>query len=274
MQRILFALVALISFLAVNLRPAQSQGAQGKATEPINTAQRIDQPTPPASDEVKGEVSEGDLTPAAGMPTDSARPVVVPAGKTVESITVENSQLVLAGHVRRDVRAINSRITIEPGATIGGRILILSGTGHGHGLNTVTMALPASAAFGSTLRPNKQQGNWFGGQFMLWLIGLFGGLIVLLIAPRASSQVAETAALFPGRSLAVGGFSAIVMSALLAFSGKLTAMHGLVGLLWSPVMALLAIGSLLLLVYGWLTGMRVAGDRVARRFGFPGSGPL
>jgi hypothetical protein len=275
MQRILFALVALISFLAINLRSAQSQGAPGQATEPTPTPQRIDQPVQNPEEDPKRE-GPGEVSAQGSGPHHSEariEPFVVHANETVPSVTVKNRALILEGHVRGDVQAIDSEVTIRPGATIGGR-LILS-TPH----NTPTIyshlaEMPTEAAIGEGIHPNRERSNWFNGQFMLWMLGLFSGLILLLIAPRASAQVAETVALTPGRCLAVGGLTAILLYAALAFSGKVMALNNVVSLLWLPVTTLLAIGSLLLLVYGWIAGMRVAGDRIARRFGFPGSGPL
>ena len=117
-----------------------------------------------------------------------------------------------------------------------------------------------------------KKGNWFGAQFCLWALGLAGGLIVLVAAPNATARVADTMSMRPGRSLLAGLVAGAVMLSALAVSGMILNTKSLLSLLWMPVTIAVALISLVLLVFGWLTGMRRVGDLLARRFGQTGSG--
>jgi hypothetical protein len=105
----------------------------------------------------------------------------------------------------------------------------------------------------------------------LFLIGLVGALVLLLIAPRATTQATDTLSFEPGRCLAVGALGAF---GLLTVSLLNSIILKAVGIFWSPVGTLIGIVSIVLLAFGWLCGMRFAGDLIARKFGRREEGSL
>lgn len=278
MQRILIALVALISVMATNGKPLYAQETNSPV-EPPSTPQRID-------------VQEGASFPVA---TSSAKAlpgaVVINAATTTDNLTVRDHPLVLEGHVRHDVLAINSDVTIRQGATVGGHLVAIGGTVHNaaggavkvveqnrelvSSLGTAFM-MPATVRASLRTAPHEKQDDWFGGQFGLLVLGLLGGLIVMVGAPRATQRVSDGIAFSPARSLAVGVMTALGMLVVLAFNGHLMNIHVLgLGVLWSPFGTLIALVAAMVLGFGWLSGMRYAGDILARRLGRPvGGGTL
>jgi hypothetical protein len=273
-QKIIFALVALISLMATNGKPLYAPKIASPA-EPPSSPQRIDEPamgqTPVTTSPVRIPVGA----------------VVINAATTTDNLTVRDHPLVLEGHIRHDVLAINSDVIIRHGATVGGHLVAIGGNVHNEAADGVkvieqnsglakelTIALmPTTIRVVRPVVPSKED-NWFGGQFGLLVLGLLGGLILMVGAPRATQRVSEGVALSPARSLAVGLLTALGMLVVLAFNERL--MHiSLLGLLWSPFGTLIALVAAMLVGFGWLSGMRYAGDMMARRLGRPvGGGTL
>ncbi|MCW3097335.1 MAG: hypothetical protein JWL77_2953 [Chthonomonadaceae bacterium] len=273
MQRIFFALVALISIMATNGKPLHAQ-ENSLPVDPPSTPQRIDD-------------QEGSQPPVAVSGTkEPAGAVVLNAATTTDSLAVRNRPLVIEGHVRHDVLAINSEVTIRRGATVGGHLVAIGGIVHNdagdavkvveqdpeleRSLNSAFLAPATIRTSVRTTAPQKRD-DWLVVQFGLFVLGLLGGLILMVLAPRATQRVSEGIAFSPARSLAVGMLTALGMLVVLAFNGRL--MHvSVIGLLWSPFGTVIALAAAMILGFGWLSGMRYAGDIVARRFGRPTSG--
>jgi hypothetical protein len=276
MQRIFFALVALISIMATNVKPLHAQEA-GAPVDPPTTPQRIDEPKAGSS----AAALSGTKTPAGA--------VVLNAGTTTDNLTVQNRPLLLEGHVRHDVLTINSEVLIRRGATVGGHLVAIGGNVHNEAGDAVKVIVQSpevakslngsfmvAAIDRATVRANtpRKRDDWLGGQFGIFVLGLLGGLILMVGAPRATQRVAEGIGFSPARSLAVGLLTSLGMLVLLYFNARL--MHiSVLGLLWSPFGTLVALVAALILGFGWLSGMRYVGDMVARRLGrAPGSGSL
>jgi len=273
MQRIFLALVALISIMATNVKPLQAQ-ENGAPVEPTSAPQRIDD-------------HEGGLTAVARSHAEApAGAVIINASTTTDSLAVRNRPLVIEGHVRHDVLTINSEVIIRHGATVGGHLVAIGGSVQNDAgsavkvieqdaalANDPNIALaPANIKVVRTTAPHKAD-NWFGGQFGLLVLGLLGGVILMILAPRQTQRVSEAIAFSPARSLAVGGLTTLGMLVVLAFNSSLMHLGG-VGLLWSPFGMVLALAAAMVLGFGWLSGMRYAGDLIARRFGRPSGGNL
>lgn len=258
MQRLLFALVALISLLFVNIRPMQAQTTSAPAAE---------QPATPDVKEHTSSAPTEEVTPAERVPEGA---VYVHPDETVESVTVHGKPLVIEGKVTHDVHAVDSDVTIRPGARIGGRLDVRGGkvdiapglvlTPDMDAEAPVAAAAPATVAI-PTL-PHKKH-DWFGGQVALLLLGALGGVIILMVAPRAAYQVANQVTQEPARCLVVGGLGSVGMLFVLLVNAGL--LHSVVRYFWAPIGFVVALAPALLLVFGWLCSMRFAGDLVARR---------
>src|SRR5262249_30208376 len=118
MQRILFALVALISLLTLNIRPTQAQDSAGQAVEPSATPQPVDE-------RVGGPAATAPRVPTI-IHDDQAINVV--AGQTEDTIAVRDRPLIIAGHIKEDVLAVNSDVTIKPGAKVDGHVAVIGGS--------------------------------------------------------------------------------------------------------------------------------------------------
>jgi hypothetical protein len=277
MQRILLALVALTSFLMVNLRPTQ---AQTRAVEPTAAPQQIDEP------------ADGGVKKQTAAAPDGHRQEMreVKAGQTVDAVQVRDQPFLLAGHVKKNVITVNSRVTIKPGARVDGSVVAIGGSVDNEAGDAVhvikespqVLSLfehrPQSNAVTTRTvyvnRDSAPEENWAGGQFGLLVLGLLGGLILKVLAPRATGEVADTVGQAPGRSLAVGGIAALGLLAVLALNAGLMQTHTIFSLIWAPFGFLIAIVPLLLLIFGWLCGMRHVGDAIACRLGRSHSGGL
>ena len=201
-----------------------------------------------------------------------AKPMVLPPGITRHNVEVKDRPLIIEGDVRGSVHAVNSKVTLMPGATVEGN-LTLEGSSLSVAMPPAGLISTARSSFPPNSGPiSPKKGDWFGGQFCLWVLGLAGGLIVLVAAPNATSRVAETMSMRPGRSLLAGLVVAAGMFSALAVSGMIMSTKSFLSLLWMPVMVVIALASLILLVFGWLAGMRRVGDLLARRFGQTGDG--
>jgi uncharacterized protein YjeT (DUF2065 family) len=256
MQRLLFALVALISLLFVNIRPMQAQSTSSPAAEQ------------PATSDVKEQAPSAHVEEDAPSDRVPEGAVYVRPDETVENVTVHGKPLVIEGNVTHDVHAVDSDVTIRPGARIGGRLDVRGGkVDIAPGLvltpdadaPVVTAPLAVSAA---PAVPHKQK-DWFGGQVALLMLGVVGGVVILMVAPRAAHQVATQVTQEPARCLVVGGLGAVgILFVLLVNAGL---MHSIVKYFWAPIGFVVALAPALLLAFGWLCSMRLAGDLVARR---------
>ncbi len=296
MQRMICALAALCSLLMVNVVPMQAQSASGKAVEPSATPQEIDQPTdharpatkpaPPATKTDAANVTKTPANPSNAETTVSdADTITVPEGKTVDGLTVHDRPLIIAGHVTNGVTAVNSAITIKPGATVDGDIVAFGGSVDNQAGASVkvvqrdsgvlpmlfalksepTSAPEGEAWTGGMSEHQRKRNDWTGGQLALLGLGLVGMLVLLTIAPRATHQVAGMVTLEPARCLVVGIIGAIVTLFVLIANAGL--MKSPLGMLYAPVGALVAVLPLLVLAFGWLCGMRYAGDFIAQKTG-------
>jgi hypothetical protein len=252
MQRMLSALVAIMSFSGVLF---------GMNATPVTAQDR-----PPAANGQDGPA------PVTANPPVEAMPLVLPPGITRDNVEVKDRPLIIQGDMKGSIHAINSRVTLMPGATVEGNLTVEGGTLSVATASTGLISGVAPRGMGTSRAPvaTPKRGDWFGGQFCLWLLGLGGGLIVLLAAPNATSRVSETVSLQPGHSLVAGLITAGGMCAALAVSGMI--MKSFLALLWMPVLIVIVLVSLFLLVFGWLAGMRRVGDLLARKFGQTGSG--
>ena len=245
MQKLLGALAATVTLIGVVL---------GLTAAPVS-----------AQDRQPAEQGQNEAT------SPEARAVVVPRGVTNENVEVKNRPLIIEGDLKGSVHAVNSRVTLMPGAVIEGNLTL---EGSRLSVAPLSAGLISARAARSNAAPIREpkRGDWFGGQFCLWLLGLAGGLIVLFAAPNATSRVAETVSFQPGRSLVAGVVTAAAMFAALAVSGMIMGTKSFLSLLWMPVMIVIVLISLFLLVFGWLAGMRRVGDLLAHRFGQTGGG--
>lgn len=268
-QRLFSALVAILSFFALNAAHVTSAQERPASSEPSATQER----------------------------TETGEALVLKAGERVESLVVRDRPLVIEGEVTHDVVAFNSEVQVKPGATVGGHILVFNGSvtneagegirlivndgtdlktsgelrvsssdAHSGGIVTHVESRPGPAAITRMPHPAgaAKQNDWAGNQFLLLLFGLIGGFILLLVAPKATEQATDALSLEPGRCLlvgAVGAFGLLVVALVNAMAIKSP-----VGLLWSPVGTLLGILTLIVIAFGWLCGMRLMGDLVAKKF--------
>lgn len=259
MQRLMTALVTFFSLMAANLLPA---GAQRPDDAPRANAQFMRQ-----------NVFE------------------LPSGQTAPTLVVRDKTFVLAGNVTQDALAINCRVIIRPGATVGNLLTVIGGDvideNDGHvrvsrlspdllpdlrqtiiesnaiTTNHIVLSSQAQAVGG------KPEGSWIGGQFALVVVGLLSGIIALVIAPRATEQTGDALAHETGRCVVVGA---------LGLSGMILALSLSYGLMRSPFSPLItplgaAFAGLCLtaLVFGWVCGMRYVGQLLSRRLGRGGS---
>jgi hypothetical protein len=276
MQRILFALVAFISLLIVNVRPSSAQ-LNGRAVEPTAAPQTIDEPA-------DGKPRVGSEKPVPSAPEwDGKDTYVLKPGQSVPNLVMRDTPMVLEGHVAGDVLAINSDVTIKPGATVGGSLVAVGGSVHNKAgasvkvvqqnpeiANLLATNLPEENRVPADVDSRRDDGenhphNWFGGQLALLGLGIVGGLILLMIAPRATYQMATMVSLEPARCLVVGGISAAALLVALGFNSLL--MHSPLRFFWTPFSWIVALGAALLLACGWLCGLRFVGDFVARKLG-------
>jgi hypothetical protein len=267
-QRILSALVALLSLFALSARLTWAQDTP-TSSEPAATQ----------------EASEtGDV-------------LTLKAGEKVSSLIVRDRTLVIEGEVTHDVVAFNSEVVVKQGAKVGGNILLFKGSSmkasasgfravgdpekaleqkgevrvpasEGETVSSQTHAdVPARPAMITQVplaETSEKRNDFSGNQFGMLLFGLVGGLILFLVAPRATEQATDTLASGSGRCLvvgAMGGFGLLVASLVNAM-----AMKSPFSLLWSPIGTLTGILTLIVLTFGWLCGMRLVGDLVAKKF--------
>lgn len=246
MQRLISVMVALLSLIAANLVPA---GAQ----------------------------RPGNANPA--LVTTANGTQELPADKTVPSLVVRDTKFVLAGHVTEDVLTINCQTTILPGATVGRRLTAIGGSINDQTEGRVAciqlsetligelnrQLAPVAPAPATTHKVGNQTGKWLGGQFMLFLVGLLTGLIALVVAPRATDRTGEVLYREPARCLVVGTLGGGLMLMFLCFAYGL--MKSPFSILATPLGAGYAIFCLGTLLFGWICGLRYAGQYVAGRFG-------
>src|SRR5438067_1900832 len=102
MQKLLSALVAIMSFAGM---------LSGIAVAPV-TAQ--DRPAPSGQ--------EGPASTSAN-PADTDA-MIVPPGVTRENVEVKDRPLIIQGDVQGSVHAVNSKVTLMPGATIEGNLTL------------------------------------------------------------------------------------------------------------------------------------------------------
>ncbi len=271
MQRLMTALVAFFSLMAANLLPA---GAQRPDDARLASAQVLRQ-----------NVFE------------------LPSGQTAATLVVRDKTFILAGNVAQDALAINCRVIIRPSATVGNLLTVIGGDvideNDGHvrvsrlsaallpdlrqtiiQSNTITtsqIVIPSQvrASVEITGRVSNQavrakpEGSWVGGQFALALVGLLSGIIALVIAPRATEQTGDALAHETGRCVVVGalGLGGMILALSLSYGLMRSPFSPLV----TPLGAAFAGLCLTALVFGWVCGMRYAGQLLSRRLRRGGS---
>lgn len=303
MQRTFFALVASLSFLTASLGAALAQRNDGPPAEPSETPQRIDRPTPtipmPAGAPRHKDNEETTSAPAPGgvlryedteaaKPENESRPqeqdpLLVRKGETVETVFVKDRPLVLEGTVKHDVIAIDSPVTVERSAKVGGNLAVVGGSVDNKAGDAVHVrilepeVLTSANAF--TLRPEtrraapsqSERGSNVGSAIALMLLGLVCGLVLLFVAPRSTQQTAALIALEPARCLIIGALGALAGLVVLTVNAGLTKA---LGLFYAPFSLIVAIVPAVILVTGWLCSMRYAGDILTRRMGKNDRGSL
>lgn len=292
MQKQISALVALLSLVMTSVRPVQAQDTSMKAVDPTATPQAIDERVD-TKHTAKHHTSPHH---SAKVEHDATAALVIAADETRDNVSVRNRPLVLEGHVTQDVLAVNSNVTIKRSAEVGGSVVVIGGSVDNQAGDRIHVTqqneevLPALAGEASGLiavtPPHSQaaevsqsapvqavtRGSWAGSQFAILLFGLLGGALLLLVAPRATQQVASLVGLEPARCLAVGGIAAALGTVVSVLNAVI--IKSPVGLLYAPLGAMIALAPLIALAFGWLCGMRYVGDIVARKLGQHGSGNL
>jgi hypothetical protein len=264
MHRIVLALVALISLVSANVRPAEGQN--GAPVGPTRAPQQLDA----SPDHGAAESAE-------------AGAIVIGTGETRENVVVRDGALVVSGSVSHDVVAINSSVTLKRGAHVGGTVDAIGSHVTNDSGETVRvfhqdsglapLLIGAAPEAREVIRyvpvtrhTAQTEDHWAQGQFGLFMLGLLGGLILLVGAPRATDHVAETIERRSGRCLVAGIGCFLGMLILMLVNSQILRIP-LLGSLWSPIGALLAILVGTILAFGWLAGMRFAGDALAHRWG-------
>jgi hypothetical protein len=264
MQRSIYALVAILSLFAANLRPTQAQtGHAEEPVQPSSTPQTIDQR------------DTGPVTVASSLNQAQAGELTVPANQTLDNLVVRNRRVVLSGHVLHDVLAINCDVIVKPGAEVGNYLNAVGGTvdnqagdavrvirqdgGLATGLTGVVavgVKTPRSAA------PPPRQG-WATSQLYLGVFGLLGGLILSVVAPHATRRTCAIAALERGRSLAIGIIGAAGIAVIVLCGSWLlkSPLHGLA----LPVIAGVDLLFAVAIAFGWLCGMAMVGEFLQER---------
>ena len=275
MQRILCALVALVTLLAANLKPSEAQTAvsQPAAAQPDCCKVGRDQETRP----------DGIVFPDSAHRKLPRGTIIVTKDRTYEDVAVRDHPLLLEGVVHGDVLAVHSDVTIAPTARVSGQVVVIDGTvdneagnavrvvKQGHGvllaLSGFVMNPATNTGTVSTLpmAATHVQRDWMGGQLALLLFGLLCGFLAIVAAPRITDAVAERLSLDPARSLLTGG--AATAALLLTNTVAAALMKTPARILWAPFDVALGLASLLLLAWGWVCGMRFAGEWVARKMG-------
>lgn len=213
-------------------------------------------------------------------------PVVLRAGEMVDSLVVRGRPLDLAGEVKHDVVAFDSEVRIRPGARVGGRVIVVDGTIRDESGGTVRATLYNGAYLQAegvlrvdgveqskqSTAPSEHTDDWRGNQIALFVLGLAGVLVMYLLAPRATLLATEVVALEPGRALIMGVLGALGLLAAALLNALIS--RSPVGLVWSPVGVLVGVSLVVLLGAGWLCGMRLAGDLIARRLGWRSEGAV
>lgn len=309
MQRLFAVLTAYISFTLVASPPALAQvrylsdpsvpapgsgrttgQSERAAVEAGTNVQPLDQETTTNVDSHRSE--------------DGSE--VIERSEVRDSINVQGAPLIIKGRVRRDVIAVNSDVTVKPGAKVGGHLIMVGGNLDnrvGKALRVVTLDPALASVFATapgarddewSARTRGPQAaddagaakasargawpmqrsraprsigrlEWFGAQFGLLLFGLLGALIMQLVAPRAGRRTAERIESEPGRCLATGAIGALAVLTVLIFNGAL--MGSLVGIIYAPFGAVIALALAAILAYGWLCAMHTVGDFFAARSG-------
>lgn len=266
MLKSVVGVVALASLFAAAQPAALAQSGTDAPVEP----------PPPAAQEA---------SPTAQHPVERVEKAVrIAPGQVEDSLVVRGCRLDLAGVVRGDVLAMDSDVTVAPGAHVGGHLVAIGSTVDNRAGGSVRVetedepAAPDAVPWSILVPPSGQEshrgapddGSWAGRQFTLLLFGLLGALALSIGAPRAAQQSSSAVGAEPARCLVTG---LIVAGTLLVAALVDTALlHTPLRVFWAPVGALIALVELAALCFGWLIGMHVVGDAVARRTGMSSTG--
>jgi hypothetical protein len=300
MQRWIPILVASVSLISIDGQVTAAQSTSAQPATPTTAAQRSEGPAGTPQVTIEGR-HEGALPATCDLPLPSGLDGdrTIAAGQTVDNVALRHGHLDLAGHVTHDVLAVESQVTIRPGATVGGSLVAIGGSVDNRAgdavrvirqdaavasalepvapaaparpvapaapVATVQPAKPAPTAHAAA-RPEHKSHSWFGGQIALLTLGLIAGLTLLTIAPNATRAVADAVAPNPARCLAVGGIATLGLLFVQIFNSGLIRW---LGTLWAPFGVAIVLCAAALLLSGWICGLRVVGDAVARRLGRP-----
>jgi|GEM_PF-1630580 len=297
MHRLAIALMAIASLIMNHPGEVFAQNG-GRAVDPAKGVHKIDEPVSksqstavPSADKKDTQDSQDitDISADQSPQKQNGETVVVPQGKTVDSIDVKGKNLIISGHVTKNVHAVDSTVTIECGARVDGVVETQNClvTNNGSGINMVVIGkgnkmeesgsesgltnLQKTAVTAPRVRPVPRRHDWFRAQLALTFLGLLGAILSMVVTPNASRRVAEHLAAQPRRDFMVGSIIGVAALVLLVADAILLKLP-LIKLLWAPFGILIAFVPLILLAFGWLAGMCCAGDFLARKLNRPTDG--
>jgi hypothetical protein len=267
MQRAVYALVAILSLFAANLKPIQAQSQDDSVVTPQSTPTNIDEVVRHSDSGENGSGAEA---------MASTRAYYLAADQSVQDLYLRDRNVVLAGHVEHDVIAVNCAVTVKPGAAVGGYLNVIGGTVDnqaGDAVHVIRQDSGLAFALGSfqTAEIGRQaeparplrRGEWPGSQLYLALVGLLGGLVLFVVGPRATQRTSDIVAIERSRSMAIGVIGAGVIVLTLLFGSLLfkSPLH----VLAAPFVVAVAFVCAAILGFGWLCGMAYVGEALQSR---------
>jgi hypothetical protein len=263
MQRAVYALVAILSLFAANLRPTQAQSSSDSPVTPQTTPTNID-------DVIKVGSTPGR---AENLPVSD---YVLSADQSVDNLYQRDRRVVLAGHVQHDVMVVNCDVIVKPGATVGGHIDAVGGSVDNQAGDAVRVIQQDSgliAEMGGALAPSApsepatsrplRRGEWPGSQFYLAVVGLLGGLILFVMAPRATQRTSDIVAIERPRSMVLGIIGACIIGFVMLCGSVL--LKSPLSVLAAPFVAGIDVVCAVILGFGWLCGMAHVGEFLQNR---------
>ncbi len=264
--------------------PVAAQQVDLKPVKPTSAPQPIDVPADNAHPSVLGELPGTN----GNSPT-----VTVGANTKVESVSVHARTLVIAGTVNHDVHVSAGRLVLVKGANIGGQIEVDDRTTvENHSSLKVNIVphvetpVPGESAdtnqesasnsdeethvskVRNAARNVHYKPDWFQAQLALAIFGVLSAGLAGIIAPNASRKVADHVWENPNKDLKIGAVLGVAMLTIVTLDALLLKMP-LLKYLWAPFGIMIAFAPVLLLGFGWVTGMRYAGDMIATKLNRP-----
>jgi hypothetical protein len=124
------------------------------------------------------------------------------AGDVTGNVFAFNGDVVVTGRVNRDVVSVNGRVTLGPGARVGGDVV-------SHDLPVIAASATVNGRVRRESRFDVNAGQFAAiGRFLWWIATTVSsfllGLILVLFVPRAADATAATAARRLGASIGFG----------------------------------------------------------------------